>query len=80
MSGALFHVNHEFFPMGEARKKLNIFDEAMKCFFSAPDSDPKDHGLIKYHVERLNLNGYGRNDGVDFGSDCGDDDGHVCTM
>ena len=64
-------------------KKLNIVDKAMRCFLNALDLDPKDHNLIKSYVERLNLNGNGDNGdngGIDFGSACSDDDGHVSTM
>ena len=70
-----------YFKIGKVCKKLNVVDKFMWCFFLiALDLDPKDHNLIKSYMERLNLNGNGNNDGVEFGNACCDDDGYVSTV
>ena len=69
-----------YFHMVKACTKLNIVDKAMRYFFIALELDPKDHNLIDSYMERLNLNWNGNNGGVDFGSACGNDDGHISTV
>lgn len=41
------------FAMGKVLKKLGKFDQAMRCFLTALDLDPKDNNLIKAAMDRL---------------------------
>jgi anaphase-promoting complex subunit 3 len=39
--------------MGKVLKRLGRPDEAMKCFLTAMDLDPKDNQLIKSAMDKL---------------------------
>jgi anaphase-promoting complex subunit 3 len=41
------------FAMGKVLKRLGRPDEAMKCFLTAMDLDPKDNQLIKSAMDKL---------------------------
>ena len=41
------------FAMGKVLKRLRRPEEAMRCFLTALDLDPKDNNLIKAAIDRL---------------------------